>query len=74
MRKRRLIKILEQAHFDATMEQASFSRINTTDSLPKSENEVTAFIRERTRIWRQSWILSPLEEALKIIKEDGAPK
>jgi hypothetical protein len=32
--------------------------------LPKCEAEVDAFIRERTRIFRETWILSELDDLL----------
>ena len=33
--------------------------------LPTNEREVTAFIRERTRLWRESWILPVLEQMIE---------
>ena len=32
--------------------------------LPTSEAEVNAFIAERTRVWRESWILPALDELI----------
>lgn len=47
-------------------ERASFSCITGAREedglLPKNENEVTGFIKKRTRLYMQSWVLPVLEE------------
>ena len=51
----------------ATLENALFDHVGPSDPdapLPTKESEVTAFIRERTRIYRQSWILPIIDELL----------
>lgn len=74
--KRRLVELLTRIHSDASMDSSSFSHLfaEPGDALPKTEAEVTDFIRKRTRLWRSSWILSPLEEALDILNTTGAKK
>lgn len=69
--RRRLIELLSRAYADATMSNSAFDHIciEAGEDLPKSEKEVTAFIRNRTDLWRRSWILSPLEDALSILTE-----
>jgi hypothetical protein len=59
-------RILEEIRSYATMESASFSRLwsDPDDPLPKTEAEVTEFIRRRTAIYRQTWILDYLDELL----------
>jgi hypothetical protein len=71
MRKREVLEILNRALVDARMERASFSRLHDKEPFPTTEAEVTEFIKERTRIYRDSWIISPLEQAIRLIKADG---
>lgn len=52
------------------MEKAHFGDIGRVGPFPTTEGEVTDFIKERTRIYRQSWIIGPLEEALSLVKAD----
>lgn len=49
-----------------TLETANFSRIGPRDedALPRTEAEVNAFIRERTRLWRESWVFPIIDEML----------
>jgi hypothetical protein len=50
-----------------TFESARFGELwddPQRNPLPKCEADVDAFIRERTRIFRESWILSELDELL----------
>ena len=61
------IKKLREIRRLATFESANFSKLMSEPehgSFPKSEAEVTDFIRERTRIFRETWILSALDELL----------
>ena len=59
----------------ATFESASFDHMNYGDNesaemkLPTKESEVTDFIRNRTLLYRQSWILPIIDELLR-----SAPK
>lgn len=49
-----------------TFEKAHFDNIGPTDDtpLPKKESEVNEFIRNRTRIFRQSWVFPILDELI----------
>lgn len=51
-----------------TMESAEFGEIGVTagHDLPKTEREVTPFIRERTRNWRASWCLAQIDALLGV--------
>jgi hypothetical protein len=69
MRKREVLQILNKVLFDASMERANFSRIVDGSPFPTTEDEVTGFIKERTRIYRESWIISPLEQAIRLIDD-----
>lgn len=74
IKQRRIREVLGRIRHDVSMDNASFSRNVLLDGdapLPTSESEVTEFIRNRTRLWRQSWIDAPLEEVLELLKEDG---
>lgn len=78
MKLRKLEHLLLDAKKYAALEHASFSNICRTgnssvtfeDGRPVLENNVTEFIRERVRLHHESWIISPLEEALKMIDEE----
>lgn len=60
---------LNRAAVDASMERSEFGLMwtNLDDPLPANEKEVTDFIRRRTRLWRSSWVIGPIEEAVKIL-------
>jgi hypothetical protein len=47
------------------MEDANFSKVYPEDSYPTSENEVTEFIKNRIKIYIDSWIAAPIKQALK---------
>ena len=58
---------LKEVRQSLTMEDCAFDTLSTGPHdapLPKSETEVTDFIRERTRIWRQSWIFPILDQII----------
>lgn len=57
---------LEEIRSTATMESASFKLLwpDPEDPLPKTEAEVTDFIRRRTAVWRDTWILGVLDDLL----------
>lgn len=59
--------LIKKALEAARMENANFS--SWKDSLPLDENEVTEFIKKRTEIYRHSWIIEPLEAALKKLEK-----
>jgi len=51
------------------METANFSDMNQKLTILK-QKEVTEFIKNRTRLYRDAWITAPLERALKILEEE----
>ncbi len=70
-----LLKCIQEAKETATMETAGFDSIGRCDDPSDSPQEagesVTSFIRRRTRIWRESWLVVPLERAERILKENA---
>ncbi len=71
MCKREVLELLNRALIGAQMDRASFSQLHTKGPFPQTEADVTAFIKERTQIYRQSWIISPLKQAISLIEQDG---
>lgn len=69
MRTKRIQEVLREARKTLTMDNADFSLIVPLNDLPKTEADVTDFIRERTRLWRQSWIEAPINEALELLSK-----
>jgi len=69
----RLIGLVRDVYESCTMQRAGFDHIHppTDDNLPETEKDVTPFIRKRTRLYRHSWQLTPLKEALEILMEIG---
>ena len=68
-----LIEKLEGALKSANMKMAEFGHIflETEEDLlpyPTTEEEVTAFIKQRTKLYRNSWLIRPIESALRMIK------
>ena len=58
-------ELLLAAYRSSSMELAEFSSLlGGEKDLPTTEKEVTPFIRERTRLYRHSWLVTPLQEAL----------
>lgn len=69
-----LLKYVQDARETATMENASFcdgSPLDEEDEPQKPQESVTDFIRRRTKTWRNSWLVGPLEEAERILREDA---
>ena len=66
MRKREVLAQLREALAAAEMERADFDAYMDTVTL--EHGQVTTFIRERTRIYRDSWIIAPLKRAIKEIE------
>lgn len=67
MRRRTMRQLLCDAIRAAEMETMSVRRlapVEGPEQLPKSEAEVDDFIRARTRLYRDTWVLAPLREAL----------
>lgn len=72
MRTNKIKAVLRAARNTMTMATADFSRVHLMDDdapLPKTEAEVTEFIRNRTRLWRQTWIEAPINEALELLNK-----
>jgi len=55
------LHVLKAVRDAATLERASFSRFSTDEPLPTSEAEVTDFIRKRTQLYRETWIIPKLD-------------
>jgi hypothetical protein len=53
----------------ARMENASFGSVADGEIVLRNKDEVDAFIKERTRLWRESWLIPPLERALAKVKK-----
>lgn len=71
MRKREVLGLLNQVLIDAQMERAAFSQIHAKGPFPTNEAEVDKFIKDRTRLYRESWIIAPLKRAIHLIEKDG---
>lgn len=57
--------LIESALSYAKMERANFGGIGLVEPIVlRTPEEVDAFIKEQTRLYRQSWIIHPLEKAL----------
>jgi len=57
-------KALKELKRHVTMQTCNFDMHHfDAEKLPQDVNQVDAFIKERTRVWRQSWIY-PLIDAL----------
>ena len=64
---RSIKELLLAAYKSSNMELAEFGTIfdgKGMTPLPKTEKEVTLFIRRRTDVYRRSWLVTPLKEAL----------
>jgi len=59
---RQLRRMLELRDGDVSFNHVG-PAIDPADQLPKTEQEATPFIRERTRLWRETWVL-PIIDAL----------
>lgn len=72
----RLIATLREVCETASMQKATFSRLhpNYDDDdgpLPTEEKQVTEFIKKRTYLWRQSWLVRPLTELIDALESLG---
>lgn len=64
----RLIDRLEEAKKSATMEHAGFGGIWPAEVTLKTSQEYTDFIVKETALYRETWIISPLKEALEVLR------
>lgn len=66
--KKQLWKLRELRRY-ATFESAAFDHVRPDEEepmkLPTKESEVTDFIKNRTLLYRQSWILPIIDELLR---------
>lgn len=70
----KLVRDLKDIRRDATMDSAEFGLLNPERfDYPRREADVTPFIRERTRIWRDTWIVGMLDEMIKDL-ENGTSR
>lgn len=62
LKKQALMRSLIRETIDsAQMNKAAFDQLcGDGQDLPKTEKQVTAFIKERTRLYRESWIINRL--------------
>lgn len=57
---------LEELRRKLTMEHTHFGDITRPNRVHKlTENEITDFIRDQTRLWRESWMLHPLAKMIE---------
>ena len=65
---------IEEALRLARMDNLGFEdhHLKPDHPLPKTEAEVTAFIKGRTKLWRDSWLIPALERALDKVKKRDA--
>ncbi len=76
MKKFRALKLLKAARGYAAMEHMSVSNICVNprsaptfeDGRRVTEANVSDFIRERTRIYRESWLISAIDEVTKLVE------
>lgn len=65
------LTILRDVRKHLQMETCGFDNICDPNGPPRlkdgrvvTERTVTQFIRERTKLWRESWVLGPLDEVI----------
>lgn len=67
-----LLRLFDSARRAAKLDTADFGKIGSTGPFPTQERQVTKFIRERTRLYRESWIITPLQQAIELIQNKRA--
>lgn len=67
----RLVELVRDAYESSAMERAGLGHIwpSNDDPLPATENDVTEFIKRRTDLYRRTWQMTPLREALQILAD-----
>ena len=65
----RLVEVVRNAYDACAMDKSSLGHIwpSNGDPLPSQEKDVTEFIKRRTHLYRMTWQLTPLREALQIL-------
>ena len=66
MQKQRLLKLLQDARDTATMKQCGMRDVKIEPREPFYPEGMT--IGEVTRLWRETWIIAPLDEAIRLLK------
>jgi len=66
---RRLIEILERARAAATMTHASF-REGEFFGPADTDQKFTQLVRDKTALYRASWIIDPLDEVITAMKKE----
>ena len=66
MQTKRILRLLRDVQEVAGMQSAGFAEVQIKGQEPFYQDGDT--IREVTQLWRQSWILAPLAEAIKLIE------
>lgn len=66
--KSQIIQQLREIRNIATMENASF---RVGDDPGPFGADVTDLVRQATRLWRNSWIVGPLDELIAELERDG---
>ena len=70
-----LLSLLREAVEHAEMEHADFGSFWVQGEkelpLPTTDKQVTPFIRQRTRVYRDSWLIRPLRAAIAKIEQNG---
>jgi hypothetical protein len=69
---KRITKLVSDAREMLRMDRASFNNIGPSLVVIR-QDDVTEFIRERTRLWRGSWVEAPLDEALELLAPGYKP-
>lgn len=63
---REVIERLKEVAKTATMENANFDRL--FDKKPEGITNETEYVKERTELWRNSWVVHPLEGIIKVLE------
>lgn len=74
-----LLKDLKEARRAATMERASFDtmggsllqRTSKSGDIQSEPQPETEYIVERTALYRDTWIVSPLDSAIALVERNG---
>lgn len=67
MKRNKLVADLTEVRQMLLMDTARFNNLHTdaADRLPTTEAEVTEFIRRRTQLWRETYLIPVIENAIK---------
>lgn len=64
----KIVRELDEVIRDLKMDTANFDGCQRS-SITLKKGEITGFIREETRLWREAWGLRPLKEIKKELKK-----